>query len=115
MLQTMLPASESRGLVTFRLDGSAAIEHNGANGVVILLLFEGGAETVHTDIAVEEERAGVVSDGVSVRVDEGRRCGQLSEQLPHNGFHGTGKDKVCLLYTSPSPRDQRGSRMPSSA
>ena len=25
------------------------------------------------------------------------------------------KDIVCLLYTSPSPRDQRGSRMPSSA
>ena len=24
-------------------------------------------------------------------------------------------DNVCLLYTSPSPRDQRGSRMPSSA
>ena len=23
--------------------------------------------------------------------------------------------KICLLYTSPSPRDQRGSRMPSSA
>ena len=25
------------------------------------------------------------------------------------------KSDVCLLYTSPSPRDQRGSRMPSSA
>ena len=25
------------------------------------------------------------------------------------------KVKICLLYTSPSPRDQRGSRMPSSA
>ena len=25
------------------------------------------------------------------------------------------KAKACLLYTSPSPRDQRGSRMPSSA
>ena len=24
-------------------------------------------------------------------------------------------DLTCLLYTSPSPRDQRGSRMPSSA
>ena len=24
-------------------------------------------------------------------------------------------EKTCLLYTSPSPRDQRGSRMPSSA
>ena len=26
-----------------------------------------------------------------------------------------GKAPACLLYTSPSPRDQRGSRMPSSA
>ena len=26
-----------------------------------------------------------------------------------------GKPKVCLLYTSPSPRDKRQSRMPSSA
>ena len=25
------------------------------------------------------------------------------------------KEECCLLYTSPSPRDQRGSRMPSSA
>ena len=25
------------------------------------------------------------------------------------------KPRPCLLYTSPSPRDQRGSRMPSSA
>ena len=25
------------------------------------------------------------------------------------------QDIICLLYTSPSPRDQRGSRMPSSA
>ena len=24
-------------------------------------------------------------------------------------------NRICLLYTSPSPRDQRGSRMPSSA
>ena len=30
----------------------------------------------------------------------------LYENLPAN---------ICLLYTSPSPRDQRGSRMPSSA
>ena len=27
----------------------------------------------------------------------------------------TGMQIICLLYTSPSPRDQRGSRMPSSA
>ena len=28
---------------------------------------------------------------------------------------GNERNKNCLLYTSPSPRDQRGSRMPSSA
>ena len=28
---------------------------------------------------------------------------------------GTIQNDICLLYTSPSPRDQRGSRMPSSA
>ena len=34
------------------------------------------------------------------------------------GEKGSGKTvslNICLLYTSPSPRDQRGSRMPSSA
>ena len=30
-------------------------------------------------------------------------------------FDHFGPVTVCLLYTSPSPRDQRGSRMPSSA
>ena len=33
----------------------------------------------------------------------------VAAELPH------GQVTVCLLYTSPSPRDQRGSRMPSSA
>ena len=31
------------------------------------------------------------------------------------GDEATGCEGFCLLYTSPSPRDQRGSRMPSSA
>ena len=33
--------------------------------------------------------------------------------MPDDG--DMGNSEVCLLYTSPSPRDQRGSRMPSSA
>ena len=32
-------------------------------------------------------------------------------RVKQKGFH----NKFCLLYTSPSPRDQRGPRMPSSA
>ena len=33
--------------------------------------------------------------------------------LAHMNYYG--RAGACLLYTSPSPRDQRGSRMPSSA
>ena len=87
-----------RGPVTFNLDGSATDEHNGVNGVVILLLLEGGTETVHTGIAAEEKRAGVVGDGVPVGVDEDRECGQLREQFPHNGFHGRSKDELDALF-----------------
>ena len=34
---------------------------------------------------------------------------------PKMGILGVAEGFCCLLYTSPSPRDQRGSRMPSSA
>ena len=41
------------------------------------------------------------------------------QQFVHQGILAAPETKVrlspCLLYTSPSPRDQRGSRMPSSA
>ena len=37
-----------------------------------------------------------------------KRMHQILASLKCTGY-------VCLLYTSPSPRDQRGSRMPSSA
>ena len=87
-----------RGLVTFGLDGSAVDEHNEENGVVILLLFEGGPETVHTGMAVEEKRAGVVADGVPVGVDEDRGRGQLGEKFPHNGFHGRREDELDALF-----------------
>ena len=33
----------------------------------------------------------------------------------HIDLHHTTEDTGCLLYTSPSPRDKRQSRMPSSA
>ena len=45
---------------------------------------------------------------------------RLSWQRHYNSSNsaydfGMGRGWACLLYTSPSPRDQRGSRMPSSA
>ena len=53
-------------------------------------------------------RAGVLIDGICQPSKEGTmQGGPLSPLLSNIYF--------CLLYTSPSPRDQRGSRMPSSA
>ena len=42
-----------------------------------------------------------------------KSCGKTKNLV--DDFYRTRKDRGCLLYTSPSPRDQRGSRMPSSA
>ena len=40
---------------------------------------------------------------------------QSDQRLIRNSFDFVKLASACLLYTSPSPRDQRGSRMPSSA
>ena len=66
----------------------------------------------------KEDRVGLFSDKAKARYSESIRqsiadntllidCG--SKGKPATGFI------ACLLYTSPSPRDQRGARMPSSA
>ena len=42
-------------------------------------------------------------------------AGVTSEVVAHSAGKKFDFVRICLLYTSPSPRDQRGSRMPSSA
>ena len=51
---------------------------------------------------LENQNIGLIHFAVSVGSKE--KVDQLTEQL-----------RICLLYTSPSPRDKRQSRMPSSA
>ena len=50
----------------------------------------------------------VANDNVSLEFNSGKIYALLGE-------NGAGKSTLCLLYTSPSPRDNRVSRMPSSA
>ena len=47
------------------------------------------------------------------RVEKLLRKGEI--RLDGKRVKGSVRIEGCLLYTSPSPRDQRGSRMPSSA
>ena len=41
--------------------------------------------------------------------------GATKDEILEQTGHTVGLDNVCLLYTSPSPRDVEESRMPSSA
>ena len=53
-----------------------------------------------------------------IHLDHAGATGYLLDHFPRARVfvHEDGASHmVCLLYTSPSPRDQRGSRMPSSA
>ena len=53
--------------------------------------------------------------GVSLQPNAGSQ-GEYAGLLVIRAWHRSrGQQERCLLYTSPSPRDQRGSRMPSSA
>ena len=56
---------------------------------------------------------GGLAEALRVRADG--KVG-INQSDPQRKLHvKSGANSTCLLYTSPSPRDQRGSRMPSSA
>ena len=58
----------------------------------------------------------IAATRVATAQQRSRAARPYSEQLTGviEDLAASGAD-ICLLYTSPSPRDQRGSRMPSSA
>ena len=56
--------------------------------------------------------------GVGAFMMLARKWDRLEKQVNEHNFNifkASAKDKRCLLYTSPSPRDRTRSRMPSSA
>ena len=53
--------------------------------------------------------------GSNVGTSDGTTAGMLSGGSVTSGIYDPGTITACLLYTSPSPRDMRRSRMPSSA
>ena len=107
-----------------KLDRSAPIFVTGHRGLVgsalVRCLEKSGFENILT--ATRQQ----VDLRDQVAVDQ-----WFADNKPHNVIHVAGTvggivanstrpaeflyDNICLLYTSPSPRDQRGSRMPSSA
>ena len=70
---------------------------------------------------LESRRADARLGGGQKRIDAQHGRGKLTAReridllLDEGSFEEFDMFVTCLLYTSPSPRDQRGSRMPSSA
>ena len=80
---------------------------------------QGGFQTLRDSVvtAIEIAEKAYKSDGHVTGITTGLT--DLDHKL--GGLHNSdllilaARPSICLLYTSPSPRDQRGSRMPSSA
>ena len=86
---------------------------------LLAALEDGAVEGIGVEIAaslpqlVEERERGGGYGGRGGGRGRGRGRGGFRGGRGGGGFRG--RYDPCLLYTSPSPRDQRGSRMPSSA
>ena len=78
-----------------------------------------GASTVEEALAKNPEAFDLILADIRLPGAAGTDIIQHSEQVPVIVMtsYASVRSAVdsCLLYTSPSPRDQRGSRMPSSA
>ena len=88
--------------VGFRCVQQGAVDTTTSMGKLILGILGAVAE-FETDIRKERQREGI-ERAKAAGVYKGRKRTIDIQQV-----------RSCLLYTSPSPRDQRGSRMPSSA
>ena len=78
--------------------------------IAMLLYAASGYYSASRDVAHLKQRARTLIDAGRVGDALGTKRIQLLLLLQDPNFYNH-----CLLYTFPSPRDQRGSRMPSSA
>ena len=80
---------------------------------------------MNLDNPTTDEKIFFTLDGKRVEASKGETIWQVAKRygvtIPHlcwkdaPGYRADGNCRACLLYTSPSPRDKRQSRMPSSA
>ena len=91
--------------------GSAVLEIDKADGVKIEVSFNGEKPA---DAALPQaqisESASATEPKIAITQNN-----KLTITVQKLDTADNTKGNTCLLYTSPSPRDQRGSRMPSSA
>ena len=83
--------------------GSTVTGATGSNDATIAPIGVITSTAISTALVADASVTDLDNDGIAV-----------AEDIDSDG-DGLIEISTCLLYTSPSPRDQRGSRMPSSA
>ena len=73
------------------------------------------AFTCDLDRSIEFLNDALAESDEAIFVEHLNDCDSCRQRVKELAAEDKTWDDVCLLYTSPSPRDQRGSRMPSSA
>ena len=66
-------------------------------------------------LGIDPEKYNINGGAIAVGHPYGMSGARMASHILHEGRRTNIKYGVCLLYTSPSPRDKRQSRMPSSA
>ena len=84
------------------------------NGSYVFLTDDSGIGESHLTHAIPDYDVEKLNE-LLIRLISGYATGSSCDQVIEDMSVEISKDRNCLLYTSPSPRDQRGSRMPSSA
>ena len=99
---------------------AATLKENGIEGTGLMLNVSNDESVAATlekiqkdfgQVLVLVNNAGITRDNLMLRMKDDEWYDVIDTNL--NSLYRL--SKACLLYTSPSPRDQRGSRMPSSA
>ena len=93
-----------------------ALQHSGLGNIVVVVTRYFGGIKLGAGGLVRAYTRGVTESLSQLETDVRYVCVAAQIKLPYTELdefqHWL---QSCLLYTSPSPRDQRGSRMPSSA
>ena len=113
----LLPILTELGAVCSHSDPSLFTVNRGSNTVIIIvyvddILFTGNNPSF-TNLLISK-----IQEKLEIRVEaeDTKFVGfTIERNMENSSIKLHNQLMICLLYTSPSPRDQRGSRMPSSA
>ena len=110
---TVIYGGEGTDTISFQAAQPVPMNYFGAGEDTITF----STDTISFDIKSDNFSIDLTMPSKRFKYSEERILKELTDYISatYNQHYSAGDDKVCLLYTSPSPRDVEESRMPSSA